>query len=568
MTRASRRWGRRLAPLTALTLTGALVVLVPAPAIAAQTTTFGQTDDIFVGSPDHEPANTGTITITDAAVASPYPSAVTVSHAGPITDVDVQLNSFSHLFPDDVDVLLVGPGGQQVTLMSDVGGPNPAGPIDLTFSDEAAAGLPDGTALSEGTYKPTNIGAGDTFPAPAPVNADNTSLSVFDGTSPVGTWSLYVVDDSLGASGQITGGWQLSIDQETTPYPSTISVSGMPAATDVNVTLEGMTSTFPNDVDVLLVGPGGQQATVMSSAGGGDLISGVDITLDDEAAAPLPDETALATGSYRPGNYGNMVDSYPAPAPASNGNSALWVFDGLSPNGQWQLFAVDRVSKDVTSLTGWALDISWTDSVSPTGTLSINGVAGTTTKRSVTLNVSANDPAPASGVKEMRFSNDGVTYGTFMPYAATAGWTLTTGDGLKTVYAQFRDGDGNVSTPVSDTIALDATGPHSVKTKPKNKSEGVAVTTAIKIKANEALARTSVNKRTVILKLKGGSKVLAKVSYNSAKHQIVLTPKSDLKSGQTYRVKVKTSVKDLVGHGWDESTSLAGAQALKFSLQT
>jgi subtilisin-like proprotein convertase family protein len=568
MTLASRRWGRRLAPLTALTLTGALVVLVPAVAIAAQTTTFSQTDDIFVGGPDYEPANPGTITIADATVASPYPSTLTATHAAPITDVDVGLHLFSHLFPDDVDVLLVGPGGQQVTLMSDVGGPNPAGPIDLTFSDEAAAGLPDGTALSGGTFKPTNVGAGDSFPAPAPVNADNTSLSVFDGTSPVGTWSLYVVDDSLGAAGQITGGWQLSIDQQTTPYPSTISVSGLPAVTDVNVTLKGITSSFPRDVDVLLVGPGGRQATVMSSAGGGNLISDVDITLDDEAAAPLPDASVLTTGSYRPGNYGSQVDSFPAPAPVSTGNSALWVFDGLSPNGQWHLYAVDTVSMDVTSLSGWSLDISWTDTVSPTGTLAINGAAGTTTKASVTLNVSANDPAPSSGVKEMRFSNDGVTYGAFMPYAASAGWTLTKGDGLKTVYAQFRDGDGNVSTPASDTITLDTAGPRSVKTKPKNKAEGVAVTTKIKIKANEALAKKSVNKRTVVLTLKGGDKVEAKVSYDSAKHQIALTPKANLRPGRTYQVKIKAGVKDLASHGWDESTSRAGSQALTTSFQT
>ena len=105
-------------------------------------------------------------------------------------------------------------------------------------------------------------------------------------------------------------------------------------------------------------------------------------------------------------------------------------------------------------------------------------------------------------------------------------------------------------------------------TKPKNKAEGIAATTKIKVKANEALASASVNKRTVILKLKGGSKVRAKVSYNAVKRQIVLTPEKNLKSGQTYKVKVKAGVKDLVGHGWDENTSLAGSQALKFTFQT
>ncbi len=39
------------------------------------------------------------------------------------------------------------------------------------------------------------------------------------------------------------------------------------------------------------------------------------------------------------------------------------------------------------------------------------------------------------------------------------GWSLTAGDGAKTVYAQFRDGAGNVSSSYSDGITLDASGP-------------------------------------------------------------------------------------------------------------
>lgn len=44
------------------------------------------------------------------------------------------------------------------------------------------------------------------------------------------------------------------------------------------------------------------------------------------------------------------------------------------------------------------------------------------------------------------------------PFAATKSWTLTEGNGLKTVWAKFKVG-GVWTTPVFDTITLSATGP-------------------------------------------------------------------------------------------------------------
>jgi hypothetical protein len=41
-------------------------------------------------------------------------------------------------------------------------------------------------------------------------------------------------------------------------------------------------------------------------------------------------------------------------------------------------------------------------------------------------------------------------------------FTLSTGDGTKTVYAWYKDAPGNVSSPASDTIILDQTAPAAV----------------------------------------------------------------------------------------------------------
>ncbi|MFC9599770.1 hypothetical protein ACFTQL_18125 [Peribacillus butanolivorans] len=69
------------------------------------------------------------------------------------------------------------------------------------------------TPIVSGTYRPTNIGVSDVLPAPAPAPAPpyGSTLSVFDGTNPNGTWSLFVFDDVGQDSGTSAGGWFLTI---------------------------------------------------------------------------------------------------------------------------------------------------------------------------------------------------------------------------------------------------------------------------------------------------------------------------------------------------------------------
>jgi hypothetical protein len=127
--------------------------------------------------------------------------------------VTATLHGFAHPFPSDVDVLLMGPGGQTVVLLSDAGGGTGIFQTTITFDDAAAAPVP--AALASGTYQPTNIGTGDIFPAPAPALVDpSATLSVFKGTSPNGVWRLFVVDDSRPDQGSLAGGWSLAITVE------------------------------------------------------------------------------------------------------------------------------------------------------------------------------------------------------------------------------------------------------------------------------------------------------------------------------------------------------------------
>ena len=89
------------------------------------------------------------------------------------------------------------------------------------------------------------------------------------------------------------------------------------------------------------------------------------------------------------------------------------------------------------------------DTQAPSGSISINSGASTTASLSVTLSLSA------SGATEMRVSNSSSFSGSsWETYSSTKSWTLSSGDGTKTVYARFRDSAGNESSAVSDSILL------------------------------------------------------------------------------------------------------------------
>ncbi len=155
------------------------------------------------------------------------------------------------------------------------------------------------------------------------------------------------------------------------PYPSPISVSGLTGTvTKVTATLHGFEHTFPQDVDALLVGPQGQSTYLMSDAGdtSGAQRAPVELTFDD-SGPPLPCQSwtdTLPGGTYRPTNdptapeyCTQMPDIFPAPASAAEHGAALSVFNGIDPNGTWNLLIVDDDGNDYGSIgAGWSLDFT------------------------------------------------------------------------------------------------------------------------------------------------------------------------------------------------------------------
>ncbi len=189
------------------------------------------------------------VLINDSATpptkASPYPSTIFVGGLGGhvVGNVNVVLSSLTHDVPDNIDILLVGPGGKNLVLMSDAGGTINAANVTLTFSDSAPTAVPDNGPLATGTYRPANyVGTGtDSFPSPAPSPSSATTLATFNGINPNGNWSLYVVDDNSKASGLLATGWSLVITAVTNDdCANAFSISnGNLAFTTVGATTDG-----------------------------------------------------------------------------------------------------------------------------------------------------------------------------------------------------------------------------------------------------------------------------------------------------------------------------------------
>lgn len=108
--------------------------------------------------------------------------------------------------------------------------------------------------------------------------------------------------------------------------------------------------------------------------------------------------------------------------------------------------------------TEYGLVILTNDETPPTGSVSINAGATYAASTAVTLNLAGADVG--TGVGQVMASNSSDFGGaTWVAYATSLNWTLTAGEGTKTVYIRFRDRAGNESDACSDTIVLDTTPP-------------------------------------------------------------------------------------------------------------
>ncbi len=189
-------------------------------------------------------SNTTAIAINDSGQSAPSSIAVS-GFDTEVADVNVTLHNLSHGFSADIDMLLVGPGGQTAYLLSDLG--NGANNVTLALDDQAPNQVSSFNPLTSGSFQPANFGTfADGFSPPGPTTPSSGSeLGVFNSTDPNGTWTLFIRDDNPGQTGVLNSGWSLRIT----------SANGVPnAAPDTfsahaGKTLSESTGVLANDGD-------------------------------------------------------------------------------------------------------------------------------------------------------------------------------------------------------------------------------------------------------------------------------------------------------------------------------
>ena len=110
------------------------------------------------------------------------------------------------------------------------------------------------------------------------------------------------------------------------------------------------------------------------------------------------------------------------------------------------------------------------------GAISINSAATYTKSASVSVTLRA-----PSGYTQYALSNTTTVPATTTSLSTPVSWTLDSGDGAKTVYAQFFKADGTASGVYSASIMLDTTAPTIISAKSKGKSK-------VRVIFSEALA--------------------------------------------------------------------------------
>jgi uncharacterized repeat protein (TIGR01451 family) len=158
----------------------------------------------------------------------------------------------------------------------------------------------------------------------------------------------------------------------------------------------------------------------MSDAGGGHNVAGVTLNFAD-GNADLPDVLTITSGNVKPTNYEAGIDSLPAPAPSGTSGTALAVFNGSNPNGEWALFVADDSTGDAGSISGgWSLTLATISVVNPLADVSITMSASVDggapnppfvgSALNYTIGVVNNGPATATAVTVTNTLPAGLTY--------------------------------------------------------------------------------------------------------------------------------------------------------------
>ena len=382
-----------------------------------------------------------------------------------------------------------------------------SGQINLTWADNSS---------NETGFKiERKTGTNGTYTQIKTVSANVTSYSDTGLTEGTTYYYRVIATNSAGDSAYTTSD-SITLDTTAPLSPSILINSGVSSTTSTSVTLTllatdsvGVTGYYASEISTtpsalatgwtsgtsttsysasvswtLSSGSGTKTVYVWfrDSAGNVSASSSDSITLVSAPSAPTG-VTADAGNGQVSVSWTSVSDatSYNIYSSTTSGVTKLTgtkLTNGTSPyshtgltNGTTYYYVVTAVnsygeSSESSQVSATLSTTTTIDTTAPSSPLvSINNGDTSTTSTSVTLSLSATDSVGVTGyyasetsTTPLATASSGWTSGTSTTsYSASVSFTLSTGDGTKTVYVWFRDSAGNVSSSVSSSITLDTT---------------------------------------------------------------------------------------------------------------
>ncbi|MBZ9793910.1 cadherin-like domain-containing protein [Rhizobium sp. 3T7] len=492
-----------------------------APTLVANTTVSG---DVVEGGSTLETHSfaSGAVNLAIPDVST-ITSTITVPAGGSIHDVNVSIN-LTHTFMADLEITLIAPDGTRVRLVDDNGeGGDPNGTIK--FDDEAASSFTAATQPYAGTWRPAI-----------------DQLSLFDGKSMAGTWTLEIRDD-LGADVGTLRNWSLEIEASHDVSSNTIDLSSLVSvgADDANGAAVFALKTIATAENLGTVTAGGQQVKVISD---GTTLTGY---AEGAPATPLFTLTVSANGTATFTMHGEFDHAAGSDNLSLDLSAYVQAFDGdhdavTLGTGQFVINVADSLPTAIDVAAAMSENesksITLTEGTHYTFGADVSGAA-------LSLGTPSYTGVPAGlilGTPSITLGADGNTI-SIVPGTAFDG--LATGQ-TAVLHIPYTVTDGDHDA-VTKAIAVTITGTN----------DAPVVSDAVTGAATEdgtdatldALARASDVDVGTILSVTGVPGILpAGVIYDAATHSFTLDPShsayQSLAAGETTTVTVNYSVSD------------------------
>ncbi len=410
--------------------------------------------------------------------------------------------------------------------------------VGLKATDESGV---TGYYLSEGSTKPSATASGWTSVTQAASYSGSATYTLSGGE---GSKTLYAWYKD--AAGNVSDTASTSITLDTTAPDGAVSINGG--------------ALYTRDTGV----------TVGLSATDGTGVTGY--YLSETSTKPPATDSGWKSVTSATSYSGNATHTF------SNSD------DGVKTLYAWYKDAAENVSDAVSATITL-------DTAAPGGTAVINGGASYTREAGVTVALSATDGV---GVTGYYISEDASTPANAVERSGTslhkssapversatslynwtsvtstksltesANYTLTGGEGTRTVYAWYKDAAGNVSTSASDTIVLDSVAPTVTITAPTTDDTYSASSDTIEISGSASDATSGVSMVTWSSN-RGGSGTatgtaswtVSGVSLSSGDNAITVTAKDGAGNTAKDTITVAAPVKPQIAAGSGHSVTL------------